>query len=182
MEKTKNGLSMNKALMVGSALISLNALSIANAQAATGTGAMSAIILTPIVVSGTQALHFGAMTEGGAGGTMIMDTAGARTPGGGVTSVAANTGQSGVISLSGSTGVNIQLSMAAATYTVDDAGAGVAMNVNGWNIRTNAGGATETVSMAASPTTYPLGATLTVGAAQVAGTYTGTYTVNANYQ
>jgi len=70
METTKNRKTVGKALMMGTALISLNALAASKAQAATGTGAMTAIILTPITVSGSQGLHFGSMTETGAGGTM----------------------------------------------------------------------------------------------------------------
>ena len=72
--------------------------------------------------------------------------------------------------------------MTATVFTVDDTGAGVPMNVNAFNLVTNAGGTSETITLAATPSTFPLGATLNVGAGQVAGTYTGTYTVSANYQ
>ncbi|MCI5060769.1 MAG: DUF4402 domain-containing protein [Alphaproteobacteria bacterium] len=134
-----------------------------------------------IVVSGTVDLHFGSMTESGAGGTMAIDTAGTRTAGGGVTAIAGSGLHSqGVLSIAGSTGVAIDVSMTAATFTVDDGGAGAPMNVNGFDI--NGGGATVTVTLAANPSTFPLGATLNVNAAQVAGSYSGTYTVSANYQ
>ncbi len=180
MENTKNG-KMNKALLMGTALISLSAINATEVQAAAGTGAMSAVILTPITVAGTQALHFGSMTHAGVGGTMVMDTANTRTAAGVVAVVGGAAEQSGQISMTGATGVAINLSMAATAYTVSDGG-GQTMGVNNFQLRTNAGGTLEVITMVASPTVIPLGATLTVGAAQVAGTYTGAYTLNANYQ
>jgi len=181
MEKTRKNI-LNKALIVGTALVSISSVAVQKAQAAAGTGPMTAVILEPIVVSGTQALHFGSITQTGVG-TVTIDTAGNRSSTGSVTEVVGlGAEQQGVLSLSGATGVNIVLSMAAATFTVDDAGLGVAMNVNGFNIETAAGGATQTVTITVSPGAIPLGGTLNVGATQVAGTYTGTYTINANYQ
>lgn len=184
MEKTKKGSSANKALMMGTtALISLTALPAQDVHAATGTGAMSAVILAPIVISGTQVLHFGSMTDTGGGGTMLIDTTGARTPGGNTTDVAGLGLESqGILQIQAAAGLPIDISMTAATFTVDDAGAGAPMNVNAFQLNTNAGGATITYTLAAATETIPMGATLTVGAAQVPGTYTGTYTVNANYQ
>lgn len=183
MEKTKNGKTVNKALLMGTALISLNALAVPKAQAATGTGAMSAIILAPITVSGTTALHFGSMTET-AVGTMVMDTAGLRTPGGGVVAVGgAGLEASGSLRIQGATAVAIDLSMTATSFTVSD-GLANTMAVNNFNLRTNAGGTAETVTLPALATQLlvPLGAQLNVGSPQTPGTYTGTYTVNANYQ
>lgn len=181
MEKTKKG-TVNKALMVGTTLISLNALAAAQAQAATGTGNMSAIILTPIAVTAPTDLHFGSMTESGAGGTMVMDTANTRTAGGAVTAVTgAGLEASGVLSITGATGISIDLSMTAGPFTVSDGG-GNTMAVNTFNLETNAGGSAQTISLTASPDTFPVGATLVVGAGQTPGTYTGTYSVTANYQ
>ncbi|MCI5060770.1 MAG: DUF4402 domain-containing protein [Alphaproteobacteria bacterium] len=181
MTNSRKGTAVKKTLM-SSALISLSALAAAQAQAATGSGSMSAIILTPIVVSGTVDLHFGSMTQTGAG-TMLIDTTGARTPSAAVTAVTgAGLESQGVLSVTAATGLAIDLSMTAATFTVDDTGAGAPMNVNAFQLVTNAGGTAETITLAASPSTFPLGATLNLAAAQVAGTYTGTYNVNANYQ
>jgi len=180
MEKTKNG-SVNKALMVGSAMIALSAAGAQQAQAATGTGAMTAVILTPIAVTAPTDLHFGSLTVTAAAGTAVIDTAGARSVTGGVSTVVGAAAESNaVISVSAGTGVNIVLSMAAASFTVTNGTA--TMNVNTFNIRTNLGGATETVTLTASPGTFPIGATLNVNGAQAVGTYTGNFTVNANYQ
>ena len=55
MKDTKKGTDIGKALLMGTALVSLSSY---QAEAATGTGLISAIILTPIAVTSTQVLHF----------------------------------------------------------------------------------------------------------------------------
>lgn len=182
MGKTKNGNIASKALMVGTALVTLNALAAHEAVAASGTGAMSAVILTPIVVAGTVDMHFGDITESG-GGNIILDTANVQDDSApGVTGVNnLNAPTSGVISLTAATGVAIDLAMDATSYTVND-GVASSMVVNAFNIGTNAAGAAIVTTLVASPTTFGLGATLAVGASQTPGTYTGNYTVNATYQ
>lgn len=133
-----------------------------------------------IVISGTAALNFGAVSENGAG-TVIVTTAGGRSTTGGITAVTgAGTHSNGVVSLSGSTGLAIDVSMTAGAFTIVDGGN--TMVVNNFNLETVAGGATRTITLAANPTTFPIGATLNVGAGQPAGTYIGDYTINANYQ
>jgi len=183
MENTKKGNIATKALMMGTALVSLNALAAAEAQAASGTGAMSAVILTPIVVSGTETLHFGDVTEASSG-TVVMDTADGQTVTGGVTGINnTNTPNSGVIQIQAATGAAISLSMAATSYNVTHTTVPTQqMVVNGFNIGTAAAGSAITVTLAAATETRPLGATLNVTSPQTPGTYTGAYTVNANYQ
>lgn len=183
MEKTKKGKLASKALMMGTALVSLNALSAAEAIAASGTGAMSASILTPIVVSGTQTLIFGDVTEASAG-TVVIDTAGAQSVTGGVTAVNSTlTPGQGVIQIQAGTGVAIDLSMAATSYNVaHTVTPTIVMAVNNFNIGTAAAGTAITVTLAAATETRALGATLNVGSPQQPGLYQGAYTVNANYQ
>lgn len=178
MKKTRTGLNTTKALMTGAAIISLSAAVMSEAQAATGTGAMSAIVLTPIVVSGTVDLNFGSITESSAG-TIVVPPVAAASVTGGVTSL--STPVVGVIQIAAATGAAITLSMDATAYTVSD-GLANTMSVNNFNLVTDAGGTSETITLAASPETRPLGATLNVSAGQTPGTYTGNYTVNANYQ
>ena len=69
MKKTKKG-NLGKALLMGTALVSLSAV---EAQAVTGTGSMSAIVLTPITVTNQANLHFGAVTIANATtGTVVI--------------------------------------------------------------------------------------------------------------
>jgi hypothetical protein len=134
-----------------------------------------------IAITATVELNFGTMDVAGAG-TVVMNTTNGRSVTGGVTAITgAGLESSGVLSISGSTGLAIDLSMTAASYSVSNGG-GATMAVNNFNLVTNAGGATETITLTSNPTNFPFGATLNVGAGQAAGTYTGTFTVNANYQ
>lgn len=135
-----------------------------------------------IVVSGVVDMHFGTMTETGAGGTMVLNTVGARTPTGSVSTITgAGLASQGEFSLSGSTGLAIDVSMSAAAFTVSN-GAGDTMSINNFNLVTNAGGATRTITLAAATETFPMGATLNVSAGQASGDYLGNYTISANYQ
>jgi hypothetical protein len=180
MEKTKNG-TVKKALAVGTALISLSALDASKAQAATGTVNMTAVVLTPIVITSPTPLNFGSLTDTGAGGTVqILPVSGIQPAGGGTTSVGSTVPTAGVLSITAATGVAIDLAMTAGPFTVTNGTTN--MSVTGFNLVTDAGGTTETITLGASPTTYPVGATLNVGAAQATGTYNGTFSVTAVYQ
>lgn len=140
----------------------------------------SAHAMITIVVTASVELNFGTIDVAGAG-TVVMNTADGRSVTGGVTAIGgAGLESSGVLSVSGSTGLAIVLSMSAAAFSVSNGG-GDTMSVNNFNLVTNANGPTRTVTMTTNPTLYPFGATLNVGGGQAAGTYTGTFTVNANY-
>jgi hypothetical protein len=130
MKKPTKGLTTKKAIMAGAAVISLSAGVAMDANAASGTGAMSAILLTPINVSGNQNLHFGSFTAdtAGAGGAIIVDTAGARALSGGtgagdVTLVTgAGLESEGQITITADTGINIDMSIAAGTVPANTLG------------------------------------------------------------
>jgi len=134
-----------------------------------------------IAVTATVELNFGTLDVAGPG-TVIVNTTNGRSVTGGVSAVTgAGLESSGVLSISGSTGLAIDLSMTSPAFNVTNGG-GESMSGNNFNLVTNAGGPTETVTLTANPTNFPFGARLNVGAGQAAGTYTGNFTVNANYQ
>lgn len=183
MDKKKTS-TVNKALMVGTGLIALSAAVAPEVHAGAATGNMTAEILTPIVIAVPTDLQFGSMTvAAGAGDTVTIDTANARSvAGANVTLVAgAITPAAAVVSVTAAVGPTIRLQMGATAFTVTDGG-GNTMAVNNFQISTNAGGTQEDVVLAASPETFPVGADLVVGAGQAAGSYTGTFTISANYQ
>lgn len=141
----------------------------------------SARAMLTIVVSGTVDLNFGSITAGATGGTVTMTTAGARNKTGSLTLIGgAGLESQATLSISGSTGVLIDVSMTNTSFTVDDVGAGAPMTVNAFDI--NGGGSNVSLTLTTNPATFPMGATLTVATGQVAGVYSGTYTVLANYQ
>jgi hypothetical protein len=183
MEKTKNG-KLGKALMMGTAMVSLNAIAMVEAEAASGTGPMSAVVLQPINVAGTQVMQFGTFTISGASDTITVNPGGGGTAGANISLVASSPALApATISISAATGVNIQLSMAAATYTVDLTTAATdPMNVNNFLFQHATPAATVVTTLGAATETRLLGATLNVALGQTPGTYQGAYTVNANYQ
>ncbi|MEM9470197.1 MAG: DUF4402 domain-containing protein, partial [Pseudomonadota bacterium] len=191
MEKTKKGSTPSKALMMGAALVTLTGLSAQEVQAASATGPMSAIILTPITFSATEELHFGSMTVGMTTGDDVVIVADGTRPAiitGGQVTLVAGMGferQGQFIINSGAAGsLDIQVSIAAGLFTVSNGTS--TMGVGSFDVETgplDAGNQnTIVITNAANTVTVDVGATLTVNPNQAAGTYTGNYTINANYQ
>lgn len=180
-----------KALMVGSAVVTLTgAAALHNANAATATGNATAIILAPLSVTEQNALHFGsASVAAGTAGTITIDTAGARTAGGagGVTLItgASNENQ-GVLRINAPpTTIPITVSVTAAAAVTHTTAPVNTMAVGTFTLLGGGVGpaATITFTLTAADTQEDInvGATLAVAAAQVPGTYQGTYTVNISY-
>lgn len=198
MEKTKKGNLTNKALMVGTALVSLNSLAVAEAQAATLTSAAaSAIIIAPIVLTNPQPLFFGSFTIGAADDTITLTPGGVRSAGGAVggVSLVSNTATpaaAGVINIS-SAGGDLNVNITGATITVDDGTTvgqpGTAMNVNAFQISANAGADTAAgtavmaLTGAATSVDVNVGATLNALAVNSTntGTYSGTFGIAVSY-
>ena len=196
MKNPNQGKNLGKAMLVGTALVSLSSPQQANAV--TFDGAMSALVLAPIVVTTTQVLSFGSMSVGATGDTVAIDAVtGARTQGGGGAVALLSGGsvpnpeQRGVVQIQAATGLQIDIAVTATSYPIGIGGAGGAttMTVNNFVLATNGGvagapgaGVSTTLTLAATPTTIiGVGATLNVGANQTAGLYTGIYTVDVNY-
>lgn len=189
MKNTKNGSNIGKALLMGTALVSLSSH---QAEAATGTGLISAIILTPIAVTSTQVLHFGSMTVTTALGTSVVTTAGARGAATGSVTEVGGSGleNNGVIQISAASGLVMDVALTAGPFTVDDGGAGLAMTVDTFRGKAVPVAFPMTTSVTVGGTvTIPIGATLNVPAGQAAAivgitpvTFTGNYTVDVTYQ
>lgn len=169
-----------KFLMTGAALVSLSALAAQNpALAATGTGVMNAVVKTALVVSSTAALDFGSLTVGAVGGTLQIQTDNTPNVTGDV-STAGGTPGAGSIKVTGAAAANVQISAASPTYTVNDGG-GHSMDVTAFRFGVGSAAAPTIAIGGGGTVAIPVGATLNVGAAQTAGSYTGNYTVNVVY-
>ncbi|MBV8503757.1 MAG: DUF4402 domain-containing protein [Paucibacter sp.] len=167
------------------AVLSALLLAAASAQAASTTATATATVLTPMTITKNTDLSFGNIVGGN--GTVTIDTSGAR-------SLAGNTAPA----VSGGT------ALSAAKFTVGGtASQGYAITVTppanlssgGNNMAFTAfwealDTATPTPVSSGTPATFTpagatsyilLGGTITVGANQAAGTYTGTITVNVDY-
>ncbi len=135
----------------------------------------------PIALTATTDLSFGTVTPGAIGGVVQISPAGARTViSGSISLVAGGSVESpAMISLSGSTGFQVDVRMGAATFPLDDPGAGAIMNVTNFDI--DGSGPTATITLTTNPVTFPVGARLNVASGQTSGNYVGTYSMIANY-
>ena len=146
---------------------------------ASATATAAATIVGPIAISNTANMDFGNVAVSATvPGTVLMDPDGTRTPGGGCTLPAtAGTVSGAAFLVTGVTGYGFAITLPAAATTLSD-GAGHNMTVDTWTSNPSGTGA-----IVAGGTTVQVGATLNVGAGQVAGLYTSTapFTVTVNY-
>ncbi len=163
---------MKRIFLAGAALLALAAVSPAmaddvNGASATGTAAVT--IFTPITVTQTQGLDFGAITSGAAGDVSIDPNSGSRAVDGGVGAVAANVGQAGAFEVTGEAN-------AAINVVVDSSISGFAGGIKGVT-------KVSTLPTALNGTTagFSVGGQLSIPAQTKAGKYSGTYTVAVNY-
>jgi len=190
--------NMGKALLMGTALVSLNGIASEMAAAATGAGAMSAEVLAPIVITPVTTLHFGSLTvAAGTAGTVTLPTvtpALSRSAGGagGVTLVSgAATPVAGDMQVVSAGGVNLQASVVGGAATAGTTAITLTdgtntMEVFDFDVDLNGSEDTAIGNVLAIPTAattvnVTVGAKLNVDAAQVANTYTGSYTLNVIY-
>ena len=163
---------MKRIILAASALLAVAAASSAMADSVNGasaTGTAGVTIFTPITVTQTQGLDFGAITSGASGTVAIAQANGARTVSGGVGAIAVNVGKAGAFAVNGQSNAAINV-------------------VVGANITGFAGGITGTtlasglpVVLAGTSATFNVGGSLNVPANTPAGAYTGSYTVAVNY-
>lgn len=184
--------SLNKVLLGSTTLLAIGAAG-HQAQAATTSIAIDAEIVAAISITQTQGMNFGALTDTGAGGTAVLGTGGTITGTTGGTSSAGGTIQAGLFTIKGATARNIDVTTPASVNLTDGGGATMAVNSFSLLAPAGGGGASNTGTAAtgaaivasltaATVTGFAIGGTLVVGAAQAAGTYTGSVTVTALYQ
>jgi hypothetical protein len=142
----------------------------------TVTGTASATIIQPISIVATAPLSFGVMAQPTTAGTVTVNTAGAVTTGGGMTGNTAiaqgSSGpQAGKVRVSGEPGRQFFVNLPTSA-TVGRTGA--SMTITLFTVGALTGSPVGTLDIA-------VGGTLSVGAAQPIGTYTGTYQITASY-
>ena len=159
---------MNKLLLIAGATIASAGIA-TSAIAAQATGSATATVLEPITITNTSPLQFGDVDVSG-GGTVIISALGAAS--GTLTSV--GTQSAGTFDLTGATGATFSIVIATATELTN------AANDLILSAYTNTeGGATGT--MAGGAITLGVGATITADGSEPAGAYTGSYTVDIDY-
>ena len=143
---------------------------------ATMTGTASATIITPISIVATAPLSFGVMAQPTSTGTVTVSTAGVVSTGGGMvgnTAIAQGSAgpQAGKFRVSGEPGRQFFVTLPLAA-TVNRSGASMIITL--FTVGALTGSPVGTLDIA-------VGGTLTVGAAQPVGTYSGTYQITASY-
>lgn len=145
------------------------------ANAATVSATAEVDILAAVTVTQTAGLDFGVIAAAAVPGTVTIAAAdGTRTCSAGL--ACAGGPQRGAFAVTGANGLTITVTVDPATTLDDGAGPGAAMSLS-----LNASTATV-VGAGTTAVPFHVGGVLTVGAAQAAGTYTGTYNVSADYQ
>lgn len=162
-------LKMSKVALAGA--IAAAAMVSTGANAATVSATAEVDILAPVTLSQTAGLDFGVVAAGAAAGTVSIPTGSdVRTCSVGLACVGA--AQRGAFSVTGANTYTVAITVAAST-SLTGPGAAMALALTP---------SVNSIVATGAAQTFHVGGTLTVGAAQAAGTYTGNYNVSADYQ
>lgn len=168
-------LAMASAFVLGSVAMSGQALA-ATAQATT-----AATVITPIGITKAVDIEFGSFAPG-AGGTVTVSTSGARTGSGVVLSAVTATPAAAKFDVTGTGSATYAISYSNTvlthTNTVDTMALALVSDLTAGNATT---GTAATGTLTAGAQSIYVGGVLTVGAAQVAGAYSGTVDVTVEY-
>lgn len=167
-----------RGVLAAAAVAVIAAYSNQAAAQATATSSADAVIATPITLTNTAGLNFGTILAGTAASTVQMTAAASptRTVTGGDASLIASTISAATFTVDGNAGQTYAITLPADGSVTITSGANT-MSINGF---THSEGATPTLS-GTPPDTIHVGATLSVGANQAAGTYTGSFDVTVAY-
>lgn len=162
----------NKTNRLLAGMIALAAAALgADVGAATATGTANATVIVPLTITAGTALNFGTFAANSTGGTVVITTASARSATGSVALSATTPGVAGSFTVTGN---------ASSTFAITNPGTfNVTSGAN--TMAVNLTGLATTGTLAAGTATILVPGTLTVGASQAAGNYTGTYTMAVEY-
>jgi hypothetical protein len=162
-------ITMKKIGVLGAVMAA--ALLSGQAQAANSVSAGASVeIAAPIAITQDTALAFGNIGPSAASGTVTISTAGAKSVTGGVTDLGGSAA-AGEFTVTGASGASYSVTVPA---SVSLTGPGTAMTAT---LTDDASG-----TLTGGSETFNVGATLSVGANQATGSYSGTYTVSVDYQ
>ena len=156
------------------AIFAFSTISFGQANNATGTAQASANIVTPISITKNIDLNFGNIAASGSAFTVELSTAGERTSTGGAGTLPSVNGTvtAAEFTAAGLSGATYAVTLPS-TITIT---AGTTNNMTVDNFVSN-----STNILTDGSETFKVGATLNVGANQVAGAYTGNFNVTVNY-
>lgn len=155
------------------AIFAFSTISFGQANDATGTAQAFANIVTPISIKKNIDLNFGNIAASGSNFTVALSAAGVRSSTGGTGTLPSVMGTvtAAEFTASGLTGATYAVTLPSSitiTHGTNN------MTVDDFN-------SNATLTLTDGSETFNVGATLNVGANQVAGAYTGTFNVVVNY-
>ncbi len=171
---------MKKLLMSFFAVVMMASFSNQVVAQATASATATATIVTPIAIAQSVDMNFGNVATDGTSGTVLLATAGTRTFTGGITlPTVTGTVAAAQFDVTGEGTYTYAITLPSTDYTITETvGLVATMTVNDF-ISDPSG----TGTLTAGAQTIKVGATLNVGASQVAGTYTNAtgFDVTVNY-
>lgn len=149
----------------------------ANAQV-TANAAAAATIVTPIAITKDVDMNFGNIAvQSSNGGTVVLATTGTRSQTGGVTLPAtAGTVTAASFTVTGQEDYTYAITLPTSPVTITRGGGSETMTIN--NFVSDPSG---TGTLSGGSEVVNVGATLNVAAGQLAGLYSGTFSVTVNY-
>ncbi|MDP2336731.1 MAG: DUF4402 domain-containing protein [Bacteroidota bacterium] len=168
---------MKKTLMIFAAIVMMAGFSTTVMAQATASAPASATIVTPIGITKTVDMNFGNIAIKGTAGTVVLAPAGTRTSTGGVTLPAtAGTVAAAAFTVSGEGAYTYAITLPASLIITD-------ATTNTMTVNTFTSTPSGTGALTAGSQTLTVGATLNVGASQIAGAYTNAtgFDVTVNY-
>lgn len=171
---------------LGALLLALTGMA-APAQAKTGTGSSTAVVVRPLSFFSVDDLNFGKLLAGTTAGTVKIAPDGTRTSTGGATPIGTGTSPATFTGM-GTYNQIVNISMAATPINITRVGGTQTMQVRTFTI----GSTPTTQVLTTTPRSFRIGslsglflfavgAELVVGANQMPGDYRGNYTLILNY-
>jgi len=182
---------MKKTLFIFAAILLMAGISAPlMAQVTLSGNTAGAELVKVLTITNTTPLHFGVIgITSGTAGTVVMSTAVVRTPGAATTTII-NTGTQRTVALftiSGTADDTYTIGLPSTIAVTTGVGTGnYATTISALRVKVDAAaeatavGATGTLS-GAGASSFLLGGTLNIGAAQELGVYAGTYNVTVDY-
>ena len=166
---------MLKSIRLGAAGVAIAATLGMNsaAHAVTEQATATAEILEALDVVAVSALDFGVIAANGAGTVAVATNSGVTC---GANLICTGTAAAGQLTVDGSAGATVGISLPSTSTTLNNIPASATMSVTGLTL------SNATLVLSGNPDAFTVGGTLNVSAGQAAGTYTGTFDVEVEYQ
>ena len=164
-------------ILAGALLLAAPA-AFAQSTATLGSVPATANIIKGLTLANVTGMSFGNIVTGTTSGTVVMTSAGIRTPSGGATLASGGTPSAAAFAVVGHKSRTYAITVPGAPVTLTETTLGVATMTVG--TFTSSLGAIGTLDNSGAQS-FTVGATLNVGASQLEGTYNGTFAVTVAY-